>query len=270
MPGVISYPFFSYIINYIEDCIVDAGYNMILGIDKDDPTREEKFIDNMISMNVGGIIFSRVSDKSKALYILEKTDIPIVILDRILVNEDIPNVVVDNLEAGKLAAEHLYNLGHRSVGCITGPMEISLSRDRLRGFKDYYAENGVTIPDNHILEGDFKFESGINAAGHFQRQDVPCTAIWAQNDYMALGIMRGLYNEGIRIPDDISLIGMDDIDVGAMTGPSLTTLRQPLQLMCEEAVELILLEKEKGQENLEQKQIILEPELVVRESTRKL
>jgi DNA-binding LacI/PurR family transcriptional regulator len=270
VPGVISYPFFSYIINHIEDSIIDAGYNMMLGIDKDDPAREEKFIEDMMSMNVSGIIFSRVSDRSKALHILEKTDIPIVILDRILANEGIPNVVVDNPKAGRLAAAHLYNLGHRSVGCITGPMEIALSRDRLRGFKGHFAENGITIPDNHIIEGDFKFESGIKAVEHFKRQDMPCTAIWAQNDFMALGIMRGFYNEGIRIPDAISLLGMDDIDVGTMVSPSLTTLRQPYQLMCKKAVELILLEKEKGKDNLEQKQIVLEPELVVRESTRKL
>jgi LacI family transcriptional regulator len=269
VPEVIMHAF-SCFVSYTDDSLIEAGYNMILGNTHGDPDREEKFIDNLIRMNVSGIIFSRVSDKSRAFRILESTNIPIVVLDRSLQHEDVPHVVLDNYEAGRLAASHLYGLGHRSTACVTGPLEISLCRERMSGFLDYYREKGIEIAEELCFEGNFKFESGEKAAHYLIKPGSDITAVWAQSDLMAVGFMKRLQKANKRIPDDISIVGMDDIDLSAMIDPALTTIRQPFRQMCEKAVELILLEKELGRENLDHKHIVLKPELVVRDTTKSI
>jgi len=136
VPEVIHHTFASFIY-FAEESITKSGYNMILGNTHSDPLVEEKFIDSLIRRDVDGIIFSRVSDESKILRIIDSTNTPIVIIDRALENEDIPCIILNNIKAGELAAEHLVTLGHKKIACIIGPLNIALSRDRLIDRKYY-------------------------------------------------------------------------------------------------------------------------------------
>ena len=136
--------------------------------------------------------FSRVSDQSRVFNILEKTNIPVVVVDRFLEKEDIPSIVLNNYQAGILAGSHLISLNHKKIACITGPLNIALCRERLKGFKTILSENGVLLPPDFIYEGDFKFESGIYAIKKFLNDDIKVTAIWAQNDMMAIGALKEL------------------------------------------------------------------------------
>ena len=145
---------------------------MILGNTQEDPEKEERFIDSLIRRNVDGIIFSRVSDQSRVFNILEKTNIPVVVVDRFLEKEDIPSIVLNNYQAGILAGSHLISLNHKKIACITGPLNIALCRERLKGFKTILSENGVLLPPDFIYEGDFKFESGIYAIKKFLNDDI--------------------------------------------------------------------------------------------------
>jgi DNA-binding LacI/PurR family transcriptional regulator len=256
---------FIYFIKYIERYVSEIGFNLIIGNTSNKPKLESEIIDNMIRRNVDGIIFSRVSDKSKVMRIIEKTDIPVVIIDRALGQEDIPTVVLDNYDAGRLCAEHLVALGHEKFACITGPRDIFLSRDRLRGFVDVLKKNGLGLPESNIFEGDFKFETGKKGMQYFLETGAEFTAIWGQNDLMAIGAMNELVRRGRRIPDDISVVGMDNINAAEMLVPSLTTITQPFEEMARISVDMIL--KERNGETIPEKRVVLSPGILIRETT---
>jgi DNA-binding LacI/PurR family transcriptional regulator len=126
---------FADIIRYAEESTSLHGYSLIVGNNRNSPDVEEQFIEDLIRRNVDGIIFSRVSDESRVLKLLDQRNIPIVVIDRVLKDESVPCVVIDNYRAGTLAAKHLVSLGHKHIACITGPLNITLCRERLDGFK---------------------------------------------------------------------------------------------------------------------------------------
>ncbi|MDY0091699.1 MAG: LacI family DNA-binding transcriptional regulator [Candidatus Vecturithrix sp.] len=268
VPDFVPLHAFAYIIKYIEESAARHDFNLILGNNLDNPDIEEHFIDSLLRRSVDGIIFSRVSDESRVLRILNKRNIPIVVIDRALEDEGVPTVVINNYRAGVLAAEHFISSGHRQIGCLTGPLNIRLCRERVKGFKDTILNHQLEFDDTFIFEGDFKLESGMKGAAYFRKPPQKITAIWAHNDVMAAGVMKELYKQGINVPQQMSVMGMDDIILATMMTPALTTIRQPFQAMSEQAVELILLQKH-GQPILE-KAIVLEPELIVRETTRQM
>lgn len=264
VPEIIIHAFI-YFINYTLEIVSQKGFNLILGCTHDDADIEEKFIDDLIRRNVNGIIFSRVSDESRVLRIINRTNVPIVVIDRALENEEIPHVIVDNYKAGVIAAKHFIELKHKDIACVTGPLKIGLCRERLNGFSETLKENGIELKKELIYEGDFKFESGEEAVKYFSSNKKNVTAIWAQNDLMALGVQKELMTNNIKIPEDISLMGMDNIGVVQMVKPSLTTISQPFKEMCEKAIELIILQND--DKEIREKMIKLEPSLIIGEST---
>jgi LacI family transcriptional regulator len=266
VPEMQNETFISFI-RFTEEAAEAKGYNLIIGSTNSDPDREERFIENLIRRNIDGIIFSRVSDKSHVLKILEKTTIPVVIIDRRLEREDIPSVVMDNYASGKMAAEHLLSLGHRHFACITGPLDIAINRDRLAGFKETVVASGAFLEDKCIFEGNFKFESGEKGIAYLLDTGARFTALWAQNDYMAMGILNYLSRHGIPVPEAISLVGLDNIQQSWMMRPALTTIAQPFRDMCREAVDIII--KRPHEDKKEKIRVTLEPELIVRETTAK-
>jgi LacI family transcriptional regulator len=256
---------FTYWIKYAEESVAAKGMNLILGNTQNDPDLEERFIDSLIQRHIDGIIFSRVSDKSHVLHILEKTDIPFVVLDRALGVEDVPTVVLDNYKAGFIAGEYLSQLGHRKVVCITGPLDIGLSRERLQGFRDGLKENEIDLPEEWIIEGDFGYQSGIDAAQQlFSHRELP-DAIWAHSDLTAIGVMNQFSRNGYKVPEDVSIMGMDNISMAEMKYPTLTTIDQPYREMIEKAIDMII--RQRKREPLEKMRVVLEPSLIVREST---
>lgn len=248
------------------------GFNVLFGCTKGNPKIEAAFIDDLLRRNVNGIIFSRVSDESRIMTTIQKKNIPIVIIDRTLEQEGTPHVVLDNVKAGQLAARHLGELGHRHVCCITGPLNIALCRDRLRGFKEGLKEFGIPESDIIVQEGNFKFDSGVEAVDIMLKKRRRLTAMWAMNDIMALGALRELQKQGMRVPHDISLMGMDDQDICEMVYPSLTTVHYPFDLMVDKAMTLLINHIESGEpmDSSESSITILEPSLVVRESTKRI
>jgi LacI family transcriptional regulator len=262
---------FAFFIKYIEESVARYGFNLILCNTHNDPETEELFIDSLLRRNVDGIIFSRVSDKSRVLRILENTNVPIVVIDRALGSEDvhIPAVLLDNFKAGCLAAEYLVSCGHTEIACITGPLDIRLSRDRLDGFRATLEKHSIDLKNELVCEGDFKFDSGKKAADYLMAAKKRFSAVWAQSDLMAIGVMREFSRLGFSLPDDLSVIGMDNTNLVEMVTPTLTTIAQPFQEMCDTAVDLIMRKISDGEDIL-YKRIVLDPVLMVRESVRAL
>ena len=264
VPEILSETFASFI-KFTEQIVRALGYSLVVGSTNDKPEIEGAFIDSLLRRHVDGIIFSRVSDKSHVLSMLGKWNIPAVIIDRALDQESIPSVIVDNFRAGVIAAEHFLGLGHRQFAVVTGPQDISLCRERLKGFVDVLERNGLAIMQRSIFEGDFKFASGIEAGRYFSASRINFTALWAENDEMAIGAMNALSRAGWKIPGDLSIAGMDDIRSAEMVQPALTTVTQPFAEMCRKAVDFII-EMKEGRP-IPEKHITLPPGIIVREST---
>jgi DNA-binding LacI/PurR family transcriptional regulator len=263
----ILHPSFNAIIKHVEECVRREGLQLILGNTHNDAEIEAEFIESLIRRHVDGIIFSRVSDQSRILHVLNKNHVPVVVLDRALDNEDIPTVVLDNYKAGVLAAEHLIALGHKNIACVAGSSNILLSRERLAGFSDTLRLHGVELDRSHVYEGNFRYETGIEAVKEFLARGLDLTAIWAQSDLIAFGAIAELGRRHEIVPDDISVVGLDDIEYASISVPALTTVKQPFKEMCEMAVRLIM--PRNGKEPLPSKRVVLAPELVVRNTTRR-
>ncbi|MEX2443620.1 MAG: LacI family DNA-binding transcriptional regulator [Alkalispirochaeta sp.] len=256
---------FDMFIKYTEEYVRAHSYGLIIGGIHNDPDDEAEFIDHLIRRAVDGIIFIRVSDDSHALEMLNATTIPYVVLDRGGSSAIAPAVVMDNYHSGRLAAQHLMQLGHREFACVTGGLNVPLSRERLSGFSDTLKAAGCSLRDGNIFEGDFEFENGVELASSLLNAKHRATAVWAQNDSMAIGIMAGVVDRGLRVPTDLSIMGVDDIGACRMVRPELTTVRQPFQSMSEAAVKLLFRERELGKRISEH--IVVPAELVIRQST---
>jgi DNA-binding LacI/PurR family transcriptional regulator len=253
---------FAAFISHVEEACVKRGFTMILGNTREDPVAEDKVLSNLVGMKVDGIIISRVSDSSAVMNALNRSGIAVVAIDRALEDEQTDRVLVGNREAGEIAAKYLWSMGHRRLLCIGGPESISLSRERLDGFRGFFAERGVEI--QHIAGEDFEFETGVKCMRRILERGIEFTALWAENDLLAIGAMRELKRLGIKVPEEISIIGMDDIKTTQMVLPSLTTVRQPYREICDTAVDLLLhrMEHPEAQPRL----ILVHPELVIRDS----
>jgi DNA-binding LacI/PurR family transcriptional regulator len=257
---------FSTFIHHVERCCVERGYDLIVGNTAGHPETEDAFVEKLLRRQVDGIIFSRFSDKSRLMSRIERRNVPVVVIDRTHGREDIPTVVLDNFRAGELAAEHLVQLGHRRLAEVTGPRDITLARERHKGFAAALRRHGLKLPPEHVLEGDFEFESGQAAARALLGRGRPdVTGIWCQADPMAVGVWSVLLQAGIRIPQDVSVMGMDNNVISRMTVPPLTTIVQPFEEMCRRAVELVVAMR--SGEPVEQALIVLQPDILVREST---
>jgi LacI family transcriptional regulator len=256
---------FSVVVQYALEAASARGFNVVLVNSHDDPDLEETLIKSLLRREIDGVMLTRVSDESRIVSRIVKRNIPIVVIDRAFEHENVSNVVLDNYRAGCMAAAHLLELGHRRIACITGPMKISLSRERLRGFQRTLEENGVSLPPSCVYEGNFLYPTGVHGMRALRQGGAGCTALWAMNDLMAFGAMRALHERGVRVPEEVSVLGMDDLEIAEMVSPPLTTIHYPIKELVEKAVELLI--SQINSMEFRSETIVLEPSLTVRGST---
>ena len=270
----ISNPFFAEISRKIEDKGFEFGYNLILCNTDESPEKEERYVDVLIAKQVDGLIFISAGDSGGFQKNPYRDDIPVVIADREVEGIESDVVLIDNFNGGFKAAEYLVSLNHNRIGCISGPSPIRPSAQRVEGYRSALTAAGISFDPGLIQVGDFRFEGGENGMAALLDLADPPTAVFACNDMMALGAMRVIKNAGLRVPEDISLIGFDNTPLASLVFPQLTTISQPIQAMADLSVELLIekieLKKErKHNKNLEPefKRIVLDPDLIVRGST---
>jgi LacI family transcriptional regulator len=264
---MITHPAFAMMIEAIEESTARRDLGMVLCNTRNDPDKEAGSIDSMLRRNIDGIVFSRVSDRSRVLDIIAKSKTPAVVIDRSLDHEAIPSVLLDNYKAGVMAATHLLEVGCKKLVCVTGARDITLSRERLGGFTDTLKAAGIELTRERVFEGNFSYECGKRAVDFFTDNRTSYDGIWVQSDITAYGVLAALQRRGVKVPEDVALMGMDNIDFSSMSYPTITTIAQPYNLMCEKAVEMIV-KKSSGQ-RLDELHVVLEPGIVVRESTRR-
>jgi len=256
---------FSVIVQYALDTAYKHDYNLVVVNTHEDPDLEENLIKDLLRRNINGVMLTRVSDESKIVKKIVKQNIPIVVIDRAFEHENVSNVVLDNQKAGYLAARHLLELGHEEIACITGALKITLCRERLKGFQGALADAGIGLPKSRIAEGNFLYESGIGCMERLSSAGEPLTAVWAMNDLMAFGALRVLQRKGRRVPEDVSVLGMDDLEIAEMVTPPLTSVHYPLKELVENAMELLI--KQINTKETLTETIVLEPSMTIRSST---
>ncbi len=265
----IANPFYTELAQGIEATARKLGYNIILCSTHSDLGTERLYIDMLRSKGVDGIIFTSAHMGDPNIVELAEEGFPLMLVNRRtyhpMVNELVDYVGIDNIQGGFLAVEHLIKLGHQRIGIIGGSSESSVGFERLEGGKNALATYGLKQIDDYFLEGDFLKESGYRGGLKFVKMAEPPTAIFATNDYMALGTFQAVIEEGLRVPEEIAIIGFNDIEFTAMKGIELSTIGQKKYEMGALSVES-LVEKIEGRKAGPPKQIILKPELIIRKT----
>lgn len=243
------------------------GYSLTLFNTHNDVERETSYFNTVAQQWVDGVVFIPAMGQLGRVDILQAANIPFVAIDRVPDGYSGPSVMLDNLEAGRLAAEHLLDLGHRCLAHLAGPLSIRLARERLAGFQQAIEARGLTLNAEAIAEGNCNFtcHSGYLAMQRLLALPVRPTAVFAANDLMAIGAMRAVDEAGLRVPQHISIVGVDDIEVAAFQTPPLTTICQPFTQLATQGVQL-LLDILAGKE-LTRPQVVIEPTLIIRQST---
>jgi LacI family transcriptional regulator len=262
-------PFYTELSQGIETTAIGLGYNIILCSTNYDLSAEKQYIEMLRSKGVDGIIFSSAHMDDPNILTLAEEAFPIVLVNRRTyhpaVREKVDYVGVDNILGGFLAVEHLIKLGHQRIGVIGGSSESSVGFERLQGGKKALATYGLKMVGDYFIEGNFLKRSGYQGGKEFLKMAEPPTAIFATNDYMALGTFEAIIEGGQRVPEDIALIGFNDIEFTSMRGIELTTIGQKKYEMGALAVKT-LVERIEGGKTGSPKEIILEPELIIRKT----
>jgi len=235
-----SNPYFAELARSIEDACFECDYNMILCNSDEDPTKERAYLSLLVEKRVDGIVFVASGNDRSGVQAVLQQKIPLVVLDRELKDTKCDSIVVDNRAGASRATQHLIDGNHRRIGCVGGPINLVAARDRLQGYQDAFTKARLRVDPKWIQPGDFHIEGGYTAVQRLLDLPNPITAIFAANDLMAIGVLRGIGARGLRVPEDIAVVGFDGISLGKYTQPPLTTMAQPIREIGKLATELVL------------------------------
>ncbi|MGR2668387.1 substrate-binding domain-containing protein [Vibrio campbellii] len=262
-------PFFGEVVKGVERSCYQKGYSLILCNTEGDNERMRESINTLLQKRVDGLILMCSSLEGERIDVFERyPDIPVVVMDwgPMLFTSD--KIQDNSLRGGYLAAKYLIDCGHKEVGCITGPLIKHQAQMRYEGYKRAMLEAELEFNANWIVESDFECEGGYQAFKKMVERGPLPSSIFVSNDMMAMGVINAANELGIQIPEQLSIIGYDDIHIAKFMSPSLTTIHQPKYRLGQAAVETLL---RKLDEKSDEAQVVqLEPTLVERNSVRLL
>ena len=212
----------------------------------------------------GGLIFADIIENQPQVETAVQDGTPCLVINHIVKDMEVSYIAVDNVKGGYTAAEYLINLGHKRIATVTGNMQTQAGIDRFEGFQKALKKHNIDLPPDYVFKGDYSRRSARQAAERFFSLENPPTAIFAASDDMAMEIISVAMENGIKVPEDISIIGFDDNPAGLFGPVSLTTIKQPLFAMGEEATRVIHEIMTGKQKELVHR--VLAPDLIIRES----
>jgi LacI family transcriptional regulator len=262
----ITNPFFTELVQAVEGIASRHGYSVLLCNSDEDAAREEKHLRVLRSQWVDGIILATTGEASLSRSsLLSQIRVPVVLVDRAFDGLGLDAVVLNNRLAAQQATEHLIRRGHRRIGLLSGPTGITTGADRLVGYREALLGSQLRFDPDLVREAGFREQQAYDATAELMRLPQPPTALFAANNLMAIGMMRALSDLGLRCPDDVSVISIDDFPWAHVFRPKLTIVAQPVREMGERAVQL-LTDRIAGRRSGTGSTQMLEPHLVVRES----
>ena len=262
-------PFFAEVVHGVEEYLYGEGYTLILCNTEGNLAKQRDYLRMLAEKRVDGLLVMCSDLDEQLLQLLERQkDLPMVIMDWGPESPQTDNIQ-DNAElGGYVATKFFIEHGHKAIGCLTGHSEKVACRERLKGFRKAMSEAGLAVNEDWLLEGDFECESAVKAAEAFIAMKERPTAIFCFNDIMAMGLISTFQQAGIRVPDDVSIIGYDNIDLAPYFAPPLTTIHQPKRRLGKSAVEILM---QRVKDKTHETQVFeMIPELVIRKSVRDL
>ncbi len=256
----IENPFFTQLAGAIERTADVNGYKILLYNTGGDIEKEKVVLQMLSAMNADGIILTTSSEGAHEL--IENCDIPVIVTDRrySVENADV-YIHCDHYKGGRMAAEHLIECGCKNIVCLKGPQEVSSARERYMGYKDVCAEHGMI---EKTMQCNYDFNEGIETTEALLSIYPEVDGIIACNDMVAISAYKVLHRKGIKVPEDVQIVGYDNIELSELITPELTTIAQPIEQIGRMAAELIIHRNKKNR-----KEYIFEGKLVVRETTKR-
>lgn len=264
----ITNPFFTELVKAVENHANKNGYTVIIANTDFSRIKEEDYVSTFIAKRVDGVILtSTVSDNNTIHSKFKKYNVPCVLLDRAMNTIDYDaGVYVDNECGLYISCEYLIKHGNKRIAFISGPKNVSTSKERIEGYKMALAQYQIEFDESLIKYGNFTLDSGYKAVWELNKGEIDFTGILASNDVMAIGAMKALRELGYKVPEDVEIIGFDNIELSSMIDPPLTTVQQPTLEMGKKAIEFLLSLIEG--KTLRNRYIRLQPKLIFRYTTR--
>jgi DNA-binding LacI/PurR family transcriptional regulator len=263
----ITNPFFPELVQEFENLAVEQGYEVFIGSTNYDPVRTESLVRRMLQRSVDGVAIMTFGIEQELIQKLVDRAFPMVFVDS---GPDLPNIRVLKVDYGegiREAVQHLAALGHRDIAFISGPLHMRSAVARRDAFLKSMSELGLTVPREHIIEGTHTMEGGIKATEHLLLSGEMPTAIVCSNDMTAIGVLHGLHRTTHKVPDDISVIGFDDIHLAQFVLPPLTTVQMSCKRIAAAAIQALRFGIEPGLPQAQQTEWPIPTHLVVRQST---
>jgi LacI family transcriptional regulator/LacI family repressor for deo operon, udp, cdd, tsx, nupC, and nupG len=261
----IQNPFYAEIARGVEDAAYASEYALILCNSDENQDKERFYLDVMRAESVDGIVLPPFDDTDAGVVEMVNSGIPVVCVDRSHGKVKTDLVEVDNYQGALDAMRHLIARGHKSIALIEGRTQVSTSRERRRGYLDALAEHGIPVRKELMRGGDFKQESGRLLTNELLDLRKPPTALFVCNNLMTVGALAALHQRGVRVPQEIALLGFDDLPWAEALDPPPTVVRQPAYDVGRQAMELLL--KRILEPNRPAVTVRLLPQLVIRKST---
>jgi DNA-binding LacI/PurR family transcriptional regulator len=250
-------PYYSLIFNALEKEAAKHGYSLIYFSDIDD----SKSLNHL--NKIDGVVASCFPRNEEIIHEINDR-VPLVVIDNSSSDKTIPSIIIDNFNAVSDAVKYLCSLGHKRIGFMTGLADSDVGKNRYEGYKSGLINNGLALNDELVYRGNYSFKSGLVGADYFLSLKKLPTAIVCANDSMAIATIRQIAQRGLSVPDDISIVGFDDVEVASQINPALTTLAAPIAETAVKALDMLtsLMNGEKA----ENKHIALPAKLVIRSS----
>ncbi|WP_419240797.1 substrate-binding domain-containing protein [Photobacterium leiognathi] len=262
-------PFFGEVVKGVERSCYQQGYSLILCNTEGDHQRMHESINTLLQKRVDGLILMCATLEGEHFDIFEHyADIPVVVMDWGPMQFTSDKIQDNSLRGGYMAAKYLIDAGHSEIGCITGPLDRIQAEMRYNGYLQAMDEAGFSVEPSWVVEADFECEGGYNAFTQLHANGTLPSALVVANDMMAMGVINAANELGIQIPEQLSIIGYDDIHIAKFMSPSLTTIHQPKYRLGQAAVETLLTRLDEPETT--PRIIELEPTLVERNSVKSL
>lgn len=237
----LTWPWILEVLRGVAEEIERSGYSLMLYTTANGATSERAFMSQVVPAGaVDGLALVIPPGMLDYIGRLQKGGLPVVVIDDRGHEQEFPTVATTNVDGGRTATQHLIDVGRRRIAMLNGPLEYGCNRDRLEGYKSALQQGGIRFDPRRVANGDFAEGGGASAMQNLLESDPRLDSVFAANDLMAFGAMRALRAAGRRVPDDVAVVGFDDLPAAAMTHPPLTTIRQPLYEMGRTAATMVM------------------------------
>ncbi|WP_090123873.1 ribose operon transcriptional repressor RbsR [Kosakonia arachidis] len=236
-----SNPFFSELVRGVERSCFERGYSLVLCNTEGDEQRMNSNLETLMQKRVDGLLLLCTETHQPSQEIMQRyPSIPTVMMDWAPFDGDSDLIQDNSLLGGDMATQYLINKGFTRIACITGPLDKTPARLRLEGYREAMTRAGLTIREGDEIESDFEFGGGFDAMQALLAMNEPPQAVFIGNDAMAVGAYQALYQSGLKIPQDMAIVGYDDIELARYMTPPLTTIHQPKDELGELAIDVLI------------------------------